>query len=369
MTIVAYSRSFVIGVDTHAKTHTYAVIETASGQLLGCEQFPTTPPGIARAIGWIGRLTAGDAEAVWAIEGVATYGARLARSVAEAGYAVVEAPRMSAKARRGVGKSDQLDARAIASAVLPLEEDQLRRPRADDGTRQALRVLVSARDQMAVEKTVNINALTALLRSNDLGIDARKPLLMAQIGQVSRWQHRSEPLALATARHEAIRLARRIRELHDTLIANHARLSELITASPAAPLLEETGVGAYTAAVVITAWSHPGRVRNEAAFASLAGVNPIPASSGNTTRHRLNRGGDRRLNKALHYIAITRMSRDPRHQGLPRQTRRGRTQPPRSSTLHQALPRPTPLPNPQRPLRPGVRKGAASDLSLAPTIG
>ena len=111
MTIVAYSRSFVIGVDTHAKTHTYAVIETASGQLLGCEQFPTTPPGIARAIGWIGRLTAGDAEAVWAIEGVATYGARLARSVAEAGYAVVEAPRMSAKARRGVGKSDQLDAR------------------------------------------------------------------------------------------------------------------------------------------------------------------------------------------------------------------------------------------------------------------
>jgi transposase len=67
----------------------------------------------------------------------------------------------------------------------------------------------------------------------------------------------------------------------------------------------------YTAAVVITAWSHPGRVRNEAAFASLAGVNPIPASSGNTTRHRLNRGGDRRLNKALHYIAITRMTFHP----------------------------------------------------------
>lgn len=75
-------------------------------------------------------------------------------------------------------------------------------------------------------------------------------------------------------------------------------------------LVAQTGVGPYTAAVIISAWSHPGRVRSEAAFAALAGVNPIPASSGNTTRHRLNRGGDRRLNKALHYIAITRMTYD-----------------------------------------------------------
>lgn len=311
MTIVAHSRSFVIGVDTHAKTHTYAVIQTASGQLLGCQQFPTTPHGIARAIGWVGRLTGGDAEALWAIEGVASYGAKLARTVVESGYEVVEAPRMSAKARRGIGKSDPLDAHAIATAVLSVEEDRLRRPRADDGTRQALRVLVTARDQLTQEKTMNINALTALLRTNDLGIDARKPLTAAQIGQASRWQHRTEPLAIATARAEAVRLARRILDLQDTLTSNHARLSELITASPAAPLLEETGIGAYTAAVVITAWSHPGRVRNDAAFAALAGVNPIPASSGNTTRHRLNRGGDRRLNKALHYIAITRMSRHP----------------------------------------------------------
>ena len=311
MTIVAHSRSFVIGVDTHAKTHTYAVIQTASGQLLGCQQFPTTPQGIARAIAWVGRLSGGDAETLWAIEGVATYRAKLARTAAESGYEVIEAPRMNAKARHGIGKSDPLDAHSIATAVLPLEDARLRRPRADDGTRQALRVLVTARDQLAQEKTMNVNALTALLRTNDLGIDARKPLTAAQIGQASRWQHRTEPLALATARGEAVRLARRILELEDALTVNHARLSELITASPAAPLLEETGIGAYTAAVVITAWSHPGRVRNDAAFAALAGVNPIPASSGNTTRHRLNRGGDRRLNKALHYIAITRMSRHP----------------------------------------------------------
>ncbi|KQP67805.1 transposase [Microbacterium sp. Leaf288] len=311
MTIVAHSHPFVIGVDTHAKTHTYAVVQTTSGQLLGTEEFPTTPQGIARAMSWSGRLTGGDAATLWAIEGIATYGARLARAAAESGYAVVEAPRMNAKTRHGVGKSDPLDARAIATAVLPVEEDRLCRPRADDGTRQALRVLVAARDQMASEKTMNINALIALLRANELGIDARKPLIMDQIGQVSRWHHRTEPLALATARHEAIRLAHRILDLHHALGENYARLTELITASPAAPLLEETGVGAYTAAVILTAWSHPGRVRNEAAFASLAGVNPIPASSGNTTRHRLNRGGDRRLNRALHFVAITRMSRDP----------------------------------------------------------
>lgn len=76
----------------------------------------------------------------------------------------------------------------------------------------------------------------------------------------------------------------------------------------AAPLLEEPGIGAYSAAVLITAWSHPGRVRSEDAFAALAGVNLLPASSGNTVRHRLNRGGDRRLNRALHIIAMSRMT-------------------------------------------------------------
>jgi transposase len=82
---------------------------------------------------------------------------------------------MSAKARHGVGKSDPLDAHAIATAVLPLEDDRLRRPRSDDESRQALRVLVTARDQMAQEKTMNVNALTALLRTNGLGIDVGKP--------------------------------------------------------------------------------------------------------------------------------------------------------------------------------------------------
>lgn len=368
MTIVAHSRSFVIGVDTHAKTHTYAVVDTASGQLLGCEQFPTTSSGIARAISWAGRLSGGDAATLWSIEGVATYGAMLAHAAAEAGYEVVEAPRMNAKARHGVGKSDPLDARAIATAVLPLEEDRLRHPRADDGARHAMRVLVAARDQMAVEKTMNINALTALLRTNDLGIDARQPLTMEQIGQVSRWQHRTEPLGIATARDEAVRLARRIRDLQQSLTGNHARLTELIVASPAAPLLEETGVGAYTAAVIISAWSHLGRVRNEAAFAALAGVNPIPASSGNTTRHRLNRGGDRRLNKALHYIAITRMTRHPATKAyLEKRLAEGRTRREVRRCIKRYLARH--LYRTLNALYESPLDGSTSSSTFAPTIG
>lgn len=90
-------------------------------------------------------------------------------------------------------------------------------------------------------------------------------------------------------REEAARLARRVLEVTTQLTANQKRMTELIQQSPAAPLLEMVGAGAVTVATVLTAWSHPGRVRSEAAFASLAGVNPLPASSGNTVRHRLNR--------------------------------------------------------------------------------
>ena len=142
-------------------------------------------------------------------------------------------------------------------------------------------------------------------------MDARKPLTDSQITDISNWRAQDEELALTAARTEAVRLAKRITALVAELKDNHARSTELIEASPAAPLLEETGIGTITAAVVYTAWSHPGRVRSEAAFAALAGVNPIPASSGNTVRHRLNRRGDRRLNSALHMATVVRMAHDP----------------------------------------------------------
>ncbi|WP_277516543.1 IS110 family transposase [Cellulosimicrobium cellulans] len=310
MTIVAHVHPFVVGVDTHARNHVLAIL-TATGEAIGTQQFPTTTAGLARAIAWVARRTGGDRATLWVIEGVASYGAGLAGSVERAGYEVVEAARMNARASRGVGKSDPLDAARIAAAVLPLQSAQLRRPRMAEGIRAALRVLVTARDHMSSERTATINALTALVRVVDLGLDARKSLTRSQIAVAARWRPRSEDLATATARAEAVRLAERVIELDEQIAANTARLSELVRASHGAPLLTKTGIGPVTAAIALTAWSHPGRIRSEAAFASLAGVNPIPASSGNTVRHRLNRGGDRRLNQALHIAVLTRMTHDP----------------------------------------------------------
>ena len=244
------------------------------------------------------------------IEGAASYGAVLACAVAARGYQIVEAARMDARTHHGVGKSDLLDAQRIGRAVLPLDQSQLRRPRLNDGVRAALRVLVTAREAMTGERTRHINALTALLRVSDLGLDTHKALTGSKIAEVSRWRARAEELSLSIARAEAIRLAQRITDLNTDVSANLDQITGLVKASDAAALLEIKRFGPITAAACLTAWSHEGRVRSEAAFASLAGVNPIPASSGNTERHRLNRGGDRSLNKALYIVAATRMTHD-----------------------------------------------------------
>lgn len=311
MTIVAHSHPFVIGVDTHARTHTLAVLVAATGELVATEQFPATGAGIDRAVAWAARRTDGERATLWVIEGVATYGTHLASAAKRAGYEVVEAAAMNARANRGTGKSDSVDARRIAASVLSLEPEQLRRPRSDEGIRAALRILVTAREHMTTERTATVNALTALLRVANLGVDARRPLTVSQIGEVARWRTRVEDLATITARAEAVRLAKRVVDLNEQLATNHTQMIDLIHASKASALLDKTGIGPVTVAVIYTAWSHAGRVRSEAAFAALAGVNPIPASSGNTVRHRLNRGGDRRLNRALHMAVVTRMTHDP----------------------------------------------------------
>lgn len=106
MSIVAHTRPFVIGVDAHARTHALAVLACPTGEVLDEAQFPATTAGLARAVAWVARRTGADLDALWVIEGVGTYGARLARAAADAGYAVAEAPRMNARANRGVGKSD-----------------------------------------------------------------------------------------------------------------------------------------------------------------------------------------------------------------------------------------------------------------------
>lgn len=311
MTIVADRYSYVVGVDTHSRTHTFAVLEARSAAVVACEAFPVTAAGLARALSWIGRRTGGVADVLVVIEGAGSYGAGLARVVRELGLEVCEAAPTPPALRAGRGKSDPVDAELIARGVLGAETGRLRQPRQDDGIRAAVRVLLAARDQLSSERIRLTNMLTALARIAPLGLDAREPVRAQQIAKIAAWRCRDEPLAQAAARREAIRLARRIRLCDEELVENNRELLEMVKTSPAAGLLQERGIGPVNAAIVLTSWSHPGRVRNEAAFAALAGAAPIPASSGQTSRHRLNRGGDRRLNRALYAIAVSRMIHDP----------------------------------------------------------
>ena len=309
MSIVAERFSFVVGVDTHARSNTYAIIATRTAARLDAATFPTSSSGIGRALGWImGRCQ--ESRPLLVIEGIGSYGAALRRAAAIRGLEVVEPLPYGSPRRRGP-KDDTIDAELIARSVLGLDEALLRRPRSEDAIRTGLRVLVVAREELNAERTRSINALTALVRSVDLELSARRPLSKSQIATIARWRGRSEDLGLATARAESIRLARRILLAEEELIRNREELAALVAASGSAQLLNEVGIGAVNAAVILVAWSHAGRIRSEAAFASLSGTCPIPASSGNTERHRLNRGGDRRLNRALSSIALTRMSHDP----------------------------------------------------------
>ena len=243
MTIVAQAHPFVVGVDTHARTHALSILATPHGEVVDDGEFPATSAGMARAIEWAGRRTGGDLEVLWVIECAATYGAQLARAVSAAGYQVVEAARMNAKANRGIGKSDPLDARRIAAAVLPVQVDRQRHLRKDDGVRAGLRILMAARDHMTSERTATINALTALLRVLYLGIDARKPLTSKQIAEIAKWRTRTEDIQAVMARAEAVRLAKRTLDLDDELAANVKTTTALLKDSPARVLLDKPGIG------------------------------------------------------------------------------------------------------------------------------
>lgn len=306
--IVADLYCYVVGVDTHAATHSYAIVAAASGAVIDEATFPTTTAGLRRARDWIGRRTGGDLDAVLvAAEGTGSYGAILGDVLQEAGYRVVEAP--TPRRDRGRGKTDALDAVLAARSTLVVPLTMLRDRRAGQ-EHAALQVLTAARAHLNGDRVRCINALTALVRTHDLGIEARKPLSITQIETISRWRPREEPFSFAIARMEAVRLARRINEIEAELADNRDSITTCVSVQ-APELLQIHGVGAITAAVVLTVWSHPGRIRSEAAFAQIAGTAPIPASSGNTVRHRLNRGGDRQLNRALNTIVLTRMRTDP----------------------------------------------------------
>jgi transposase len=302
---VAEEYDRVVGVDTHAATHTMTLLIGATGVVVEQRTFPTSAAGLRRALTWIGNRTE-NRTCLVVVEGTGSYGAQLTEHFTQGGIVVAEAPTIPAVRPRG--KDDVLDSARIARAALGLRLDQLCWPRAG-GTRTAIRVLVSARDQMSTERTKTINTLTALVRSVDLGVDARKALTSTQITTIAGWRTRDEDPATAACRREAIRLASRIRTLGRDLAANMAELRRF-TAAEVPELLNLPGVGPVVAGTILLAWSHPGRVRSEAAFAALAGTSPIPASSGNTIRYRLNRGGDRRLNRVLTTIVLVRMRHD-----------------------------------------------------------
>lgn len=307
MAIVSHVFDYVVGVDTHARTHMFYIVEAATGARQTADQFPATAAGMKRAQAWIGRHTQGKVLA--AIEGTGSYGAQLARALDAGGLTVAEMD-VPVKEHRKHGKSDPLDAESAARRALRMGTEHLNVPRARDGHRAALQVLLTARHTLQKSRTQAINQVTALLRIHDLGVDARRTLAAAKIKQIAAWRPTdSADPGTDAARAEAIRLAVEVRRRDDELAANKARLRHHVEQAGKA-LLDEVGVGVVVAAQLIVSYSHKGRIRSEAAFARLAGAAPIPASSGNNTKFRLHRGGDRDLNSALWRVVFYRTHHD-----------------------------------------------------------
>jgi transposase len=304
--------SHVIGVDTHRDTHTAGAIEAVTGADLALIEVRTNRDGFEELIEFADQFAAAEDRA-WAIEGTGSYGAGLAEFLSHRGELVIEVDRPTRPARRNGSKSDPLD--AVRAAREALARDTWAQPRAR-GHREAMRAIATTRSSAVRDRTRAINQLKAMVVSapedlRDQLRDLTRPQLIDRCTRLrdrpaQSWDHRCTATALR-------RLARRIQHLNEE-IADHDRDLEALTREHCPQLLAEAGIGPVTAAQIYIAWSHPGRCRNEAAFASLAGTAPIEASSGQITRHRLNRGGDRQLNRALHTIVLTRTRHHPETQ-------------------------------------------------------
>ncbi len=225
MTAVREQYTNIVGVDTHARTNTYAILVAATGQVMDTATFPTSPPGLKRAIAWIDRRSE-PGKTLVAIEGTNSYGSGLTRALraTELDLCEVRPPRRASRAGRG--KSDDIDALAAARTVLGEQVEALLEPRAE-GNREALRILLNARNAMERQDTADRLMLTSLLRTMDLGVDARHALTDEQVLLVSRWRaRRGEDLSIAIARAEAKRLATAILQFQAQLAANHRQLQD-----------------------------------------------------------------------------------------------------------------------------------------------
>ncbi len=284
-----------------------AILDAVTGRVRGHRDDRTDGPGYLRLLAW-GRQHA-PGRRVWALEGTGSFAAGLVMVLAEAGEDVLEIT--SGKRSRGA-KNDRID--AVQAARTALANEQHAAPR-ERGLREALRQVLVSRQAVLVSRTKAINELKSLIvvAPEHLRAQLRGLSLDKQLDRVEQLHSPAD----ATVEHRVTVLtlhsiAARIRFLLAQTAELDPELLALVKAHPAGPaLLAEPGVGPVVAAQLLVSWSHRGRVRNEAAFAALAGAAPLEASSGQRTRHRLSRGGDRDLNRALHTVAITRLRCHP----------------------------------------------------------
>jgi transposase len=311
-----------VGVDTHKDLHVAAARDQL-GRRLGATQVQTTSAGYTALLAWAQGL--GQVQA-WGVEGTGSYGAGLARFLASHGQQVLEVNRPDRATRRRRGKSDPVDADAAARTVQAGEATGT--PKAQGGTVEMLRALRVARHSAVKARTQAINAIKALLVTAPTQL--REQLGTLPTTALIRQAATLEPGTLdspTAATMLAVRgLARRYQHLDTEIALLTAKLNTLTT--KAAPKLRALlGVGPdNAAALLITAGDNPSRLRSEAALAALCGSSPVEASSGKTHRHRLNRGGDRQANAALHRIVIVRLRwHQPTRDYIARRTTEGKS--------------------------------------------
>jgi transposase len=307
MVMLAEHYDFVVGGDPDRDTIDLAVLDAGTGRVHAHLADTADGAGYLRMLAWAGEHAPG--RRIWALEGTGSFAAGLVVFLLDAGETVVEVGAL--KRARGA-KNDRID--AIRAARQALARDEQGAPRAG-GLREALRMVFACREGVLVSRTKAINELKSLIvvAPEQLRAQLRGRSLPVQLTQIEQLQvPAATPIEHRLSVFSLRSVAARVRFLSSQLTELDPQLLSLIKQHPAGPaLLAEPGVGPVVAAQLLISWSHHGRVRGEAAFASQAGVAPIETSSGQRSRHRLNRGGDRALNRALHTVAITRMRCHP----------------------------------------------------------
>jgi transposase len=307
MTIVEDRRAITGGVDTHADVHVAAALDPIGG-LLGVQEFPATAAGYADLLEWLGGF---GTVALVGVEGTGSYGAGLARYMAGAGVRVVEVDRADRQDRHRQGKSDPLDAVSAARAAQSGRASGA--PKGRDGAVEAIRALMVAKRSARHERTQTINQARALILTgpDELRTRFTGHRTAALAAAIAALRPRPGDMPGYATRIALRELGRRVQFLDAQLERLDELIIPLVTAR-APGLLSLHGVGPDTAALLlVAAGDHPERLHSESSWAHLCGVAPIPASSGKTSRHRLNRGGNREANSALWRIVITRLKSHP----------------------------------------------------------